>query len=210
MGKYPKIFLYFLHKMTCKFLSEYYNSYGELIPILFHYVYSLRRPELICIEETTFLKFTIRIQKRSLDRELYPGKYDLIQTTHFDPDESYEEAIVDSLEYYRGLKKSKEDIIHVGSTHQQIDAGDYHDNALVQVFAIFTAKALFIMPDTEEIVKVRFEDFRQLIHGKQNTIKLYSLDDVYLKESSADEWWLRKDEFIDVVEPYIDSRIEEI
>lgn len=64
----------------------------------------------------------IMIQKRSLDRELYPGKYDLIQTTHFDPDESYEEAIVDSLEYYRGLKKSKEDIIHVGSTHQQIDA----------------------------------------------------------------------------------------
>ena len=110
----------------------------------------------------------IMIQKRSLDRELYPGKYDLIQTTHFDPDESYEEAIVDSLEYYRGLKKSKEDIIHVGSTHQQIDAGDYHDNALVQVFAIFTAKALFIMPDTEEIVKVRFEDFRQFIHGKQN------------------------------------------
>ena len=49
----------------------------------------------------------IMIQKRSLDRELYPGKYDLIQTTHFDPDESYEEAIVDSLEYYRGLKKSK-------------------------------------------------------------------------------------------------------
>ena len=124
--------------------------------------------------------------------------------------QSYEEAIVDSLEYYRGLKKSKEDIIHVGSTHQQIDAGDYHDNALVQVFAIFTAKALFIMPDTEEIVKVRFEDFRQLIHGKQNTIKLYSLDDVYLKESSADEWWLRKDEFVDVVEPYIDSRIEEL
>ena len=121
----------------------------------------------------------IMIQKRSLDRELYPGKYDLIQTTHFDPDESYEEAIVDSLQYYRGLKKSKEDIIHVGSTHQQIDVGDYHDNALVQVFAIFTAKALFIMPDTEEIVKVRFEDFRQLIHGKQNTIKLYSLDDVY-------------------------------
>ena len=38
----------------------------------------------------------------------------------------------------------------------------------------------------------------------------YSLDDVYLKESSADEWWLRKDEFVDVVEPYIDSRIEEI
>ena len=31
----------------------------------------------------------IMIQKRSLDRELYPGKYDLIQTTHFDPDESY-------------------------------------------------------------------------------------------------------------------------
>ena len=152
----------------------------------------------------------IMIQKRSLDRELYPGKYDLIQTTHFDPDESYEEAIVDSLEYYRGLKKSKEDIIHVGSTHQKIDVGDYHDNALVQVFAIFTAKALFIMPDTEEIVKVRFEDFRQLIHGKQNTIKLYSLDDVYLKESSTDEWWLRKDEFVDVVEPYIDSRIEEI
>ena len=65
------------------------------------------------------------------------------------------------------------------------------------------------MPDTEEIVKVRFEDFRQLIHGKQHTIKLYSLDDVYLKESSADEWWLRKDEFVDVVEPYNDSRIDE-
>lgn len=248
MGKYPKIFLYFVHKMTCKFLSEYYNSYGELIPHFISLCLLIEETGINMYRGNDILKIYdqdlnnigratreevhtqgllhqvahvwmfqpkeddtyIMIQKRALDRELYPSKYDLIQTTHFDPDESYEEAIVDSLQYYRGLKKSKEDIIHVGSTHQQIDVGDYHDNALVQVFAIFTAKALFIMPDTEEIVKVRFEDFRQLIHGKQNTIKLYSLDDVYLKESSADEWWLRKDEFVDVVEPYIDSRIEEL
>ena len=55
-----------------------------------------------------------------------------------------------------------------------------------------------------------FYDGPPTANGKQNTNKLYSLDDVYLKESSADEWWLRKDEFIDVVEPYIDSRIEEL
>lgn len=151
----------------------------------------------------------VLIQKRSMNRELYPGKYDLIQTTHCDPDESYEEAIVDSMDYYLGAKMTKEDIIHVGSTRQRIDHENYHDNALVQVFAIFVSKALFIMPDTEEIVKVRYEDFCEFVHGRIDRIALYSLDDVLLRESSPEDWWIRKDEFLDVVEPYIEGRIEE-
>lgn len=151
----------------------------------------------------------ILLQKRSMNRELYPGKYDLIQTTHCEPDESYEEAIVHSMDYYLGSKMDKEEIIHVGSTHQHIDKDDYHDNALVQVFAIFVSKALFIMPDTEEIVKVPFEDFRKLMHGELDTIDIYSLDDAWMGKSTPDEWWLRKDEFFEVMEPYIDNRIKE-
>lgn len=149
------------------------------------------------------------LQQRSMNRELYAGKYDLIQTTHCDPEESYEEAIVHSMDYYLGSKMSKQDIIHVGSTHQRIDAGNYHDNALVQVFAIFVSKALFIMPATEEIIKVRYQDFRRFAHGEMDTINIYSLDDVFLKESTPDEWWIRKEEFFDVMEPYIDNRIRE-
>ena len=111
MGKYPKIFLYFVDKMTCKFSPEYYNSYGELIP---HFISLCLLIEEIGInmyrgddilkiydqdlnnigratreevhtqgllhqvahvwmfqpkEDDTY----IMIQKRSLDRELYPG-----------------------------------------------------------------------------------------------------------------------------------------
>lgn len=151
----------------------------------------------------------ILFQQRSMNRELYPGKYDLIQTTHCEPEESYEQAIVHSMDYYLGSKMSEEEIIHVGSTRQHIDHENYHDNALVQVFAIFVSKALFIMPDTEEIVKVRYEDFRQFVHGETDQIAIYSLDDMLITESTEDDWWLRKDEFFDVIEPYIDSRIEE-
>ncbi len=152
----------------------------------------------------------ILFQQRSLHRELYAGKYDLIQTTHFDPQEHYEEAIVRSMDYYLGSKISKDNIIHVGSTHQHIQQDNYHDNALVQVFTLFVTKALFIMPDTEAIVKVRYEDFCQFVHGHIDRIPLYSLDGAFLKESTADQWWLRSDEFLDVVEPYIDTRIEEL
>lgn len=149
------------------------------------------------------------LQQRSMNRELYPGKYDLIQTTHCDPEETYEEAIVHSMDYYLGSRMSQQDIIHVGSTHQRIDNENYHDNALVQVFAIFVSKALFIMPDTEEIIKVRYRDFCRFVHGDTAAINIYSLDDIFLKESSLDEWWIRRDEFYDVMEPYINNRIKE-
>lgn len=148
----------------------------------------------------------ILFQQRSYKRELYPGKYDLIQTTHCDPEESYEEAIVHSMDYYLGSRMSRQDIIHVGSTRQRIDQDNYHDNALVQVFVTSVSKALFIMPDTEEIIKVRYEDFCRLVHGQADSIAIYSLDDIRMKESTPDEWWIRRDEFLDVIEPYIGSR----
>jgi|GEM_PF-699608 len=151
----------------------------------------------------------IMIQKRSRKRELFPGKYDLLQTTHFEPEQSYEDAIRDSLKYYLGAKLSNEDITHLGSLRQHIDKGDYHDNALIQVFAITVKKALFIMPDTENILKVRFDDFSLFIRGKLRQIAMYSLDDVCIRYSRPEDWWLRSEEFIDAVEPYIDSKIQE-
>lgn len=147
----------------------------------------------------------ILFQQRAKTRELYPGKYDLIQTTHCDPEESYEEAIVHSMDYYLGSSISKQNIVHVGSTRQRIDAGDYHDNALVQVFVINVSKALFIMPDTEEIIKVRYDDFCRFAHHETDHLAIYSLDDIPLKASISDEWWIREEEFFDVIEPYIDS-----
>ena len=152
----------------------------------------------------------ILIQQRSPRRELYPGKYDLLQTTHFDPDESYEEGIVRSLDYYLGVKASTDDIVHLGSVRQRIDLDDYHDNALAQIFAITVKKAIFLMPETEEIFKVRYSDFSRFMHGKQDKIDMYSLDDILLRQSTPDEWWLRKEEFFDAVEPYADARAEKL
>lgn len=148
----------------------------------------------------------IIIQKRSMQRELYPGKYDIIQSTHFEPDESYEAGIRNSLDYYLGARFSDEEITHLGSLRQHIDQGNYHDNALIQVFSITVRKALFIMPETEEILKVRFDDFRRLVHGESNQIAMYSLDDVCIGFSSPDDWWIRREEFLDAVEPYIESK----
>lgn len=148
----------------------------------------------------------IFFQKRSADRELYPGKYDLIQTTHFDPDESYEDGIVHSLDVYRGFTAEKADLIHAGSIRQKIDHDNYHDNALVQVFILPVKKALFFMPDAEEIVKVLYQDFMDMAHGKIKSANLYTLDDSYMRKSSIDEWWIRKDEYLDIVEPYFKEK----
>jgi len=35
MGKYPKIFLHFVYKMTCKFSPEYYNIFGDVSPFYY-------------------------------------------------------------------------------------------------------------------------------------------------------------------------------
>ena len=148
----------------------------------------------------------IFFQKRGSERELYPGKYDLIQTTHFDPAESLEDGIVYSLDIYRGFTADKNDLIHIGSTRQHIDQGNYHDNALVQVFALPVRKALFIMPESEEIVKVLYQDFRDMAHGRKSFVNLYTLDDTYMGKSSRDEWWIREDEFLDIVEPYVKGK----
>ena len=152
----------------------------------------------------------IFIQKRSLKRDLYPGRYDLIQTTHFEPEESYEEGIRDSLDYYLGARLSDEDITHLATMSQKIDEGDYHDNAIVQVFAITVRKALFIMPETEEILKVRFDDFSRFVHGELASLPMYSLDDVQVCTSTLKEWWIRRDEFTDAVEPYIEGKLEDL
>lgn len=148
----------------------------------------------------------ILIQKRSSKRELFPGKFDLIQTTHFDPEQSYEDGIHLSLDIYLGAKLYDEDITHLASLRQHIDQGDYHDNALVQVFAITVKKALFIMPDTEDILKVKFSDFRDFVHEEKDSIEMFSLDGISLYTSTRDEWWIRKEEFVEAVEPYIRSK----
>lgn len=148
----------------------------------------------------------ILIQQRSARRELFPGKYDLLQTTHFDPDESYEEGIVRSLDYYLGVKASTDEIIHLGSVRQRIDLEGYHDNALAQIFVIMVKKAIFFMPETEEILKVRYRDFSRFMHGELDKIDMFSLDDILLRQSTPEEWWLRKEEFFDVIEPYADAR----
>ena len=152
----------------------------------------------------------VLIQQRSMKRELYPGKYDLLQTTHFDPDESYEEGIVRSLDYYLGNKTSTDEIIHLGSVRQRIDLDGYHDNALAQIFVITVKKAIFLMPETEEILKVRYHDFSRFMHGETDQIDLYSLDGGLFRQSTPDEWWLRKEEFFDAVEPYADAREEKL
>ncbi|MCR4673303.1 MAG: hypothetical protein K5637_08780 [Lachnospiraceae bacterium] len=145
----------------------------------------------------------IFFQKRSAGRELYPGKYDLVQTTHFDPDEGLVEGVLHAMDYYLGTKVDPENAAHIGSLRQHIDQGDYHDNALVQVFSVRIKKALFVLPDAEDIVKARFEDFADFVHGRKDSIPMYSADGLYISKSFPDDWWLRKEEFLEVVEPYI-------
>lgn len=151
----------------------------------------------------------IFFQKRSAKRDLYPGKYDMIQTTHFDPEESYEEAIVTSMEYYLGSEVTQEEIHHIGTTRQIIDEGNYHDNALVQVFVIEVSKVLFLMPMTDEIIKIRYRDFIQMFNGEKEQIPMYSLENTFLKNTKKEEFWLRIKELQEVILPYMKSRIAE-
>jgi isopentenyldiphosphate isomerase len=191
-----------------KIYDDDYNNTGRATREEVHQKGLLHQVAHLWMFQQTGDETYILFQQRSLKRELHPGQYDLIQTTHFDPEESYEEAIVHSMDYYLGAAISLDAIIHIGSTRQHIDQGDYHDNALVQVFVVSVSKALFIMPDTEEIIKVRYQDFCDLVRRRTDHIQIFSLDDYPLKETSRDEWWIRENEFFDVLEPYIDAKLK--
>lgn len=186
-----------------KIYDDHYNHIGIATREEVHTKGLLHQVAHVWMFQRSGEEVFIFFQKRSAQRELYPGKFDLIQTTHFDPDESYEDGIIHSLDYYLGCRMKKEDIVHIGSTRQHIDQGNYHDNALVQVFAMMIHKALFVMPNTETIVKAHYCDYKAMVHGKIDAIDVYSLDDVPLGKVPRDEWWIREDEFTEVVETYV-------
>ena len=67
-------------------------------------------------------------RQRSMHRKDFPGLYDLISSGHIDPEETFEDAIIENTANKLGVVLTRDDIRHIGNIRQVVDKGDYHDN----------------------------------------------------------------------------------
>lgn len=144
-------------------------------------------------------------RQRSKHRKDFPGLYDLISSGHIDPEETFEEAIIESTAEKLGITLSKEDLVHIGNIRQIVDKGDYHDNAFCQIYFCRVTDPVFHLHFVEDVVKMRYEDFRAWIIGTTDRAPLYGRDGKMLCSTSKKDWWLREKEFLAVVNPYIEA-----
>lgn len=147
--------------------------------------------------------------QRSHDLDVYPGLYDLPVSGHIDPDETFSETLISITEERLGLKLSKDMLKHVGNIRQKIDVEHYHDNAFCQIYVkkIILPIPDFDIHDVDLFFKVKYEKFCQWLQNPEGSISLYTPTGEYIKDAVADEWWwLRKNEFTTIVQPYIDKQ----
>ena len=147
--------------------------------------------------------------QRSKDMDIYPGLYDLPVSGHIDPDETFSETLISLTEERLGLKLTKDMLTHAGNIRQKVDDGDFHDNAFCQVYVkkIILPIPSFDINGVEMFFKVKYDNFCQWIKNPEGSIALFSPTGEYIKDAFADEWWwLRKNEFTSIVQPYIDKQ----
>ena len=147
--------------------------------------------------------------QRSKNIDIFPGLYDLPVSGHIDPEETFSHAVVTLTMERLGLKLLPEFLKHAGNIRQVINHDNYHDNAFCQVYV---KKIKLPIPDfdihgIEMLFKVKYDEFCKWVSCPEGHISLYTPQGDYIKNSVADEWWWpRKDEFLTIVKPYIDSQ----
>lgn len=144
-------------------------------------------------------------RQRSKTRKDFPGLYDLISSGHIDPEETFEEAIIENTSAKLGISLSREDLTHIGNIRQIVDKGDYHDNAFCQIYFCQVKSPSFHLHYVENVVKMRYNDFHAWILGLSDRAPLYNTDGTLLCNTSKKDWWLREKEFLAIVNPYIES-----
>lgn len=127
-------------------------------------------------------------RQRSKTRKDFPGLYDLISSGHIDPEMTFEEAIIDNTAGKLGIKLSREDLIHIGNIRQIVDKGDYHDNAFCQIYFCQVKEPVFHLYYVEDVVKMRYEDFRSWVLGLTDRSPLYHPDGTLLCNTSKKDW----------------------
>lgn len=147
-------------------------------------------------------------RQRSKQLKDFPGLYDLISSGHIDPEETFEQAIIESTSHKLGISLPHSDLVHIGNMRQTVDEGNYHDNAFCQVYFCQVSNPTFHLDDLHDVecvVKMRYDEFYSWILGLTDRAPLYSADGEMLGNTSKSDWWLREKEFLAVVNPYIET-----
>lgn len=146
--------------------------------------------------------------QRSKNSDVFPGLFDLPVSGHIDPDETFSETVIALTKQRLGLNLTADMLQHIGNIRQIIDEDNYHDNAFCQIYVkkIVLPIPDFDVKDVDLFFKVKYTDFCQWIRNPKGSIPIFTPTGQFLKDTTADEWWwLRKKEFVDIVQPYMDS-----
>lgn len=122
----------------------------------------------------------IWLQRRALDKLLYPGRFDQAATGHVDPGETPLDAVLRESREELGIELSPDQIVYAGDVRQQFARpGGGLDNEIASVFLYRTDvwPSFCPGPELHQLAEINIADFeRLLLTGAPAFVNLFGTD----------------------------------
>ncbi len=118
-------------------------------------------------------KVQILLQKRSEDKDSFPGCYDISSAGHITAGEDYKESAIRELKEELGVSANESDLIYCGYRRIVLDEYFYkkpfHDRQYSKIFLLWTdlTESEFEVL-TQEVSEVCWMDFNECVEGVRN------------------------------------------
>lgn len=115
----------------------------------------------------------ILLQKRSADKESFPGCYDISSAGHLSSGEDFETAAVREVKEELGISIKKEDLIFCGDRNivwdGEFNGNPFHDRQHSKVFIVwYDAEKETFQVDHEEVESVKWISFKKCMENVKN------------------------------------------
>ncbi|MCI8387065.1 MAG: NUDIX domain-containing protein [Clostridiales bacterium] len=163
-------------------VDEYGNPTGETVERTYAHQSGIRhRTAHVWLLRTTNDKVEVLVQKRSDDKDSFPGCYDISSAGHIPAGQDYIESALRELHEELGLDVSPEQLHLCGSKSLATDdcfhGIPFHDRQFTRIYAMWYDRSLgSITPQPEEISEVRWTGLDECIRLVEANDKRFCID----------------------------------
>lgn len=155
-------------------VDEFGEPTGEIVERAYAHLHGIRhRTAHVWLARKRNGKIEILLQKRSENKDSYPGCYDISSAGHIPAGDGYVVSAIRELKEELGLDVKGEELIYCGDRTIVMDAEFYgkpfHDRQRSRVFFMWCDREEGdFIPQPEELESVKWLELEELISGVEN------------------------------------------
>ena len=152
------------------------NITGEIISRSTAHQYGIRHRTAHCwLVRKRNNHIEILVQKRSENKDSYPGCYDISSAGHIPAGVDYRDSAVREIKEELGIDIKQEELIYCGKRRYEyteiFNGHPFHDHEVTNVYMVYVEDPVFTIQE-EELSEVRWFEFNELYeHVVHNTLK---------------------------------------